>query len=276
MNKLHVYQVDAFADEVFKGNPAAVIPLKEWLPGELMQKIAMENNLSETVFFVPLLPEQMEQTGAEYHIRWFTPELEIDLCGHATLASAMVIDQVLQLDTTLKKITFSTEKAGLLEVGVEDGWYTLNFPSRLPEPCPMPDGLAAALGTVNIERVLRSRDYFVVVKDAKTVRELKPDFAALARLDGTGIIVTAAGDDCDVVSRCFFPKAGINEDPVTGSAHCNIIPYWSERLGKDELVCRQVSARGGTLLCTNMGNRVCMKGRCVLFMGGVIHLPAAG
>jgi PhzF family phenazine biosynthesis protein len=275
MNKLHVYQVDAFTDEVFKGNPAAVIPLRDWLPDRLMQQIAMENNLSETVFFVPLSPEQMKLTGADYHIRWFTPELEIDLCGHATLATAMVIDQILDLDTTFKKISFITEKAGLLPVGVENQNYTLDFPSRPPESCPTPEGLAEALGTEAIVQVLRSRDYFIVLKDEQTVRELKPDFAALAKLDGVGVIVTAQGSDCDAVSRCFFPKAGVPEDPVTGSAHCNIIPYWSERLGKDDLQCKQVSARGGTLLCKNKGDRVLMTGKCVLFMEGVIHLPLA-
>ncbi len=274
MNKLHVYQVDAFTEEVFKGNPAAVIPLKEWLPDTLMQQIAMEHNLSETVFFVPLSPEQMRITGADYHIRWFTPELEIDLCGHATLATVMVIDQILQPDSTLRKISFITEKAGLLSVGVESRNYTLDFPARMPEPCPVPVGLAEALCTDAIERVMRSRDYFIVLKDEKTVRELKPDFAALAKLDGVGVIVTAPGQDCDAVSRCFFPKAGVPEDPVTGSAHCNIIPYWSERLGKDDLVCKQVSARGGTLFCKNKGDRVLMTGKCVLFMEGVIHLPA--
>lgn len=275
MNKLRVYQVDAFAESVFTGNPAAVIPLKEWLPNDLMQAIAMETNLSETVFFVPLSPEQIRHTGADYHIRWFTPQIEIDLCGHATLATAMVIDRILHLDTTFNKITFSTEKAGLISVGVEDGMYTLDFPSRPPGPCPFPDGLAAALGTDAIEQVMLSRDFFVVLKDEKSVRELKPDFTALGKLDGVGIIVTAPGDNCDAVSRCFYPKAGIPEDPVTGSAHCSIIPYWAERLGKANLVCIQASARGGRLLCQNRAGRVLMAGNCVLFMEGTIHLPIA-
>lgn len=271
MNKLHIYQVDAFAEGPFKGNPAAVIPLREWLPDELMQQIAMENNLSETVFFVPLSPEQMKATGADYHIRWFTPKSEVDLCGHATLASAMVIDQVLHLDTKFHKISFITEKAGLLKVGVENGWYTLDFPARMPEPCETPAGLLEALGVKDAVRVMRSRDFFVVLKSESDVAALKPDFAALAKMDVFGIIATAPGDTVDAVSRCFFPGAGVDEDPVTGSAHCNIIPYWSQKLGKDELVCRQISERGGTLVCLNKGDRVLMSGKCVLFLEGVIY-----
>ena len=273
MNKLHIYQVDAFAESVFSGNPAAIVPLREWLSDELMQKVAMENNLSETAFFVPLTPEKMKSTGADYHIRWFTPETEIDLCGHATIATAFVIDSILHLDTKFKKISFITEKAGLLHVGVEKGWYTLDLPSRMPEPCITPDGLFDALGIESAITVMRSRDYFVVLKDEQEVAGLKPDFTALAKLDALGVIVTAKGETYDAVSRCFYPKAGIPEDPVTGSAHSNIIPYWSERLGKDELVCRQVSARGGTLVCNNKGDRVWMSGRCCLFLEGVIHLP---
>lgn len=271
MNKLHIYQVDAFAEGIFKGNPAAVIPLKDWLPDNLMQQIAMENNLAETVFFVPLTPEQMAVTGADYHIRWFTPQSEVDLCGHATLASAMVIDKVLHLDTRFHKISFITEKAGLLNVGVDNGWYTLDFPARMPEPCETPPGLLEALGVKEAERVLRSRDYFVVLQDESAVRALKPDFSALSKLDGFGIIVTARGNTVDAVSRCFFPKAGVNEDPVTGSAHCSIVPYWSQRLEKDDLVCRQVSERGGSLICLNKGDRVLMSGQCILFMEGVIY-----
>jgi PhzF family phenazine biosynthesis protein len=271
MNKLPIYQVDAFAEEPFKGNPAAVIPLREWLPDALMQQIAMENNLSETVFFVPLSPEKMKLTGGDYHIRWFTPKSEVDLCGHATLATAMVIDQVLHLDTKFHKISFITEKAGLLKVGVENGWYTLDFPSRMPEPCEMPAGLLEALGIKEAVNVLKSRDFFVVLNDEAAVASLRPDFSALARMDCFGVVVTAPGDTVDAVSRCFFPNAGVDEDPVTGSAHCNIIPYWSKVLGKDELVCRQISERGGTLVCLNKGDRVLMSGKCVLFLEGVIY-----
>jgi len=273
MNKMHIYQVDAFADEVFKGNPAAIIPLREWLPDDMMQKIAMENNLSETAFFVPLTPEQMKQTGADYHIRWFTPQTEVDLCGHATVATAFVIDQILHLDTTFKRISFITEKAGLLHVGIDDGWYTLDLPARMPEPCATPPGLLQALGIEQAERVMRSRDYFVVLKSEAEVLSVKPDFVALARMDGLGVIISAPGDAYDAVSRCFYPKTGIDEDPVTGSAHSTIIPYWSERLGKNELVCRQASARGGTLVCLHKSDRVLMSGKCQLFMEGTFFLP---
>lgn len=273
MNKMHIYQVDAFADEVFKGNPAAIVPLREWLPDDMMQKVAMENNLSETAFFVPLTPEQMKQTGADYHIRWFTPQTEVDLCGHATVATAFVIDQILHLDTTFKRISFITEKAGLLHVGIDDGWYTLDLPARMPEPCATPPGLLQALGIEQAERVMRSRDYFVVLKSEAEVLSVKPDFVALARMDGLGVIISASGDAYDTVSRCFYPKTGIDEDPVTGSAHSTIIPYWSERLGKNELVCRQASARGGTLVCLHKIDRVLMSGKCQLFMEGTFFLP---
>jgi PhzF family phenazine biosynthesis protein len=273
MTKLPIFQVDAFAEKLFGGNPAAIIPLRDWLPDVLLQQIAMENNLSETAFFVPLSPEEIEATGADYHIRWFTPQTEVDLCGHATIATAMVIDQVLNLETKYNKISFITDKAGLLSVRVDEGWYTLDLPARMPEPCATPDGLLEGLGVERAVKVLKSRDYFVVLENESQVADLAPDFAALSKLEGLGVIVTAPGDAADAVSRCFFPKAGVNEDPVTGSAHCNIIPYWSERLGKQELVCKQLSARGGTLVCVNKGPRVWMSGKCFLFMDGHVYLP---
>ncbi len=275
MKELSIYQVDAFAENIFEGNPAAVIPLREWLPDALMQQIAMENNLSETAFFVPLPPEDIKKTGAGYHIRWFTPEQEIDLCGHATLATALVINQVLELDIETKKIVFITEKAGLLQVMIDDDWYTLELPARKPESCATPVGLLEALGVTQAVRVLKSRDYFVVLQDEKAVQNLKPDFTALQKIDGVGVIVTAPGEVVDAVSRCFYPKAAVNEDPVTGSAHCNIIPYWAEQLQKDDLTCKQLSARGGTLICANRGDRVWMSGKCVLYMQGTIFLPDA-
>jgi PhzF family phenazine biosynthesis protein len=273
MQKLPVYQVDAFSDKPFEGNPAAVMPLREWLSDEVLQQIAMENNLSETAFFVPLLPNEMKTTGAEYHIRWFTPDMEVDLCGHATLASAMVINQILHLETKFNKITFITEKAGLLQVNIDEDWYTLDLPSRMPEPIATPNGLLAALGIEKAVRVLKSRDLLVVLENEEQVNKLAPDFAALSKIDCFGIIVTAHGENFDVVSRCFYPKAGINEDPVTGSAHCSIIPYWAEKLGKSELVCKQASSRGGTLVCMDRGPRVWMSGKCYLFMEGTVMLP---
>jgi PhzF family phenazine biosynthesis protein len=274
MHSFPIYQVDAFAEHPFSGNPAAVVPLKDWLPDALMQQIAMENNLSETAFFVPLAPKEMEKTGADYHIRWFTPNMEIDLCGHATLATAYVIHTLMGLEDPGEKVVFITEKAGLLKVILHDEWYTLELPSRPPEPTPTPDGLLEALGIYYPVRVMKSRDYFIVLPDQQKVQDITPDFTALKKIQSVGIIVTAPGDTADVVSRCFYPGAGVEEDPVTGSAHCNIIPYWSERLSKTELVCKQLSARGGTLVCVNKGPWVWMSGKCYLFLKGTFYLPA--
>jgi PhzF family phenazine biosynthesis protein len=260
--KLTVYHVDAFAEKVFTGNPAAVIPLDDWLEDELMQKIAMENNLSETAFFV--------KTDEGYHLRWFTPEYEIDLCGHATLASAYVIKNF--LEPHLAEINFSTQKAGVLKASAADGIYTLDFPSRMPQPCSVPDKLLPSIGVSMVVEVLRSRDYFIVLPDEDAVKNIEPDYTLMKELDTIGVIVTAKGYEADVVSRCFYPGAGIPEDPVTGSAHCNIVPYWSEKLGKTKLFCKQLSPRGGDLQCELKGDRVLMSGKCVLFMQGEINL----
>lgn len=265
---LTIYQVDAFTDELFKGNPAAIVPLKQWLPDDVMQRIAMENNLAETAFFVPLYPAA--HGGADYHIRWFTPSLEIDLCGHATVATAFVIDKMLK--TGEKHITFSTQTAGHLEVNIQDDWYLLDFPARMPEPVVAPSLLYKALGVSNIVDTLKSRDYFVVLENEEAVREVKPDMTLMKQLDTTGVIVTAKGDNADAVSRCFYPKAGVDEDPVTGSAHCNVVPYWSQQLNKTQLVCRQISARGGELVCEHRGDRVILGGKAVLYMKGEIYL----
>lgn len=264
--KLTIYQVDAFAEKVFKGNPAAVIPLEDWLEEELMQKIAMENNLSETAFIV-------KNTGPVtegYHIRWFTPEYEIDLCGHATLASAYVIKNF--LEPHVAAIGFTTQKAGVLKASAKEGVYTLDFPARIPEPCKVPDKLLKSLGVSTVVEVLKSRDYFVVLPDEEAVKNVEPDFSLMKELDTIGVIVTAKGQSADVVSRCFYPGAGIPEDPVTGSAHCNIVPYWSEKLGKTKLFCKQLSPREGDLHCELDGDRVLMSGKCVLFMQGEIDL----
>lgn len=258
--KLKIYQVDAFAEQVFKGNPAAVIPLEDWIDETLMQQIAMENNLSETVFFV--------KTDAGYHIRWFTPEYEIDLCGHATLASAYIIKTF--LDPPIQEISFTTQKAGGLKATVEDGIYTLDFPSRMPEPCEPPEKLLVSLGVNIVVEVMRSRDYFVVLPNEEAVRNVEPDFTLMSELDTIGVIVTAKGHEADVVSRCFYPGAGIPEDPVTGSAHCNIVPYWSGKLGKLKLNCQQLSPRSGHLQCELQGDRVLMSGTCVLYLQGEI------
>ncbi|MGZ3848200.1 MAG: PhzF family phenazine biosynthesis protein [Flavisolibacter sp.] len=260
--KLPIYQVDAFADTVFSGNPAAVIPLEDWPEETLMQKIAMENNLSETAFFV--------KTEEGYHLRWFTPEYEIDLCGHATLASAYVIKNF--LEPQVAQIRFSTEKAGVLVASAKNGVYTLDFPSRPPVSCEIPETLLPSLGVGTVVEVLWSRDYFVVLPDEVAVRNVSPDFSLMKELDTIGVIVTAKGQSADVVSRCFYPGAGIPEDPVTGSAHCNIVPYWAEKLAKTKLSCKQLSARGGDLFCELEGDRVLMSGRCVLFMQGFLDV----
>ena len=270
--KLSIYQVDAFADSVFKGNPAAVIPLENWIDDNLMQQIAMENNLSETVFFVKndAASGGDEHGQAGYHIRWFTPEYEIDLCGHATLASAYIIKTF--LDPPVQDIVFTTQKAGTLNAAAHDGLYTLDFPSRMPEPCEVPETLLESVGTIAAVEVLRSRDYFIVLPNEEAVRNVEPDYTLMKELDSVGVIVTAKGHEADVVSRCFYPGAGIPEDPVTGSAHCNIVPYWSGKLGKTNLLCRQLSPRGGDLRCEYQGDRVLMSGNCVLFLQGEITI----
>ncbi|HJW17835.1 MAG TPA: PhzF family phenazine biosynthesis protein [Flavisolibacter sp.] len=260
--KFSIYQVDAFAENVFSGNPAAVIPLEHWIDEDLMQKIAMENNLSETAFIV--------KEDEVYQIRWFTPENEVDLCGHATLASAYVIKNF--IEPHIAEIQFSTQKAGTLKASAKEGVYTLDFPARIPEPCTAPANLLKSLGTAIAVEILKSRDYFVVLPDEEAVKNIEPDFIIMKQLDSFGIIVTAKGQSADVVSRCFYPNAGINEDPVTGSAHCNIVPYWSEKLGKTKLQCKQLSKRGGTLDCELSGDRVLLSGKCVLFLQGEIDI----
>lgn len=260
--KLPIYQVDAFAKEVFRGNPAAVIPLNDWLDDRVMQQVAMENNLSETAFLV--------KTNEGYHLRWFTPEYEIDLCGHATLAASYVIKNF--LEPHLTGINFTTQKAGELRTLIKDGVYTLDFPSRMPEACDVPEQLLPSLGVSNAVEVLRSRDYFVVLPNEEAVRNVEPDYTLMKELDTIGVIVTAKGHEADAVSRCFYPGAGIPEDPVTGSAHCNIVPYWAGKLHKTHLSCQQLSQRGGMLQCELKGDRVLMSGHCTLFLEGTIHL----
>jgi PhzF family phenazine biosynthesis protein len=255
-----IYQADAFTSQLFGGNPAAVCPLTEWLPDEVMQKIAKENNLAETAFFVK------NDTG--FLLRWFTPEYEIDLCGHATLASAHILftEMAYSEDT----IHFETIKAGVLTVQRNGDKYTMDFPSRPPIPIEEPNGLIEALGGVKPVAILRSRDYFVVYENESEVRDLSPDFFALSKLDTVGVVVTARGDQVDFVSRFFAPGAGIPEDPVTGSAHCNLIPYWAKILGKDKLHAYQISARKGELWCELRGERVLMSGKAVTYLKGEI------
>jgi PhzF family phenazine biosynthesis protein len=257
-----IYQADAFTSELFGGNPAAVCPLTKWLPDEAMQKIAAENNLAETAYFV--------KTGEGYHLRWFTPELEIDLCGHATLASAHII--FTELGFTGDAIHFSTEKAGTLIVNKNGDRYTLDFPSRPPYPAEMPDGLLEGLNNKMPIAVMRSRDYFLVYENEQDIIDMQPNHFLLSKIDAIGIIVTAPGKEVDFVSRFFAPACGVPEDPVTGSAHCNLIPYWAEKLGKTELHAYQLSARKGELWCEFKGDRVLMSGNAVTYLKGEIYV----
>jgi predicted PhzF superfamily epimerase YddE/YHI9 len=256
-----IYQVDAFTENLYGGNPAAVCPLREWLPAPQMQKIAAENNLAETAFFIP--------QGNDFELRWFTPEVEIDLCGHATLAVAHVLFTLLNYEREV--IHFHTLKAGTLTVYRISDKYMMDFPSRVPEASHAPPGLIEAIGGRPVE-VLRSRDYLVVYEKESDVVSLAPDFLALSKIDSVGFIVTAPGDNSDFVSRFFAPAAGINEDPVTGSAHCNLIPYWANRLGKNDMHAYQISARRGELWCQLKGDRVLMSGRAVTYLKGEIYV----
>lgn len=247
------YIVDAFAQAPFQGNPAAICLPRCWPDAGLMQRIAAENHLPETAFVVP--------AGDAYAIRWFTPRYEIDLCGHATLAAAFVLHRFVAPGQ--EEFLF-TSQSGPLRVRCGPG-FTLDFPARPPRPVPPPPALEEALGTA-VKEVYLSRDLMAVVSCEAVVRGLRPDFAKLAALEaGDGVIVTAKGDACDFVSRCFYPKSGVDEDPVTGSAHCNLIPYWSARLGKRRLSARQLSPRGGTLSCRDGGDRVYIGGDAVLY-----------
>jgi len=259
--RLPIYQVDAFTDRLFGGNPAAVCPLESWLSDATLQSIAAENNLSETAFFVP--------EGDGYALRWFTPEIEVDLCGHATLASAHVIFE--RLSPQLDQVRFRTLNAGMLTVQRQGDSLTMDFPSRPPLPTIAPPGLAAALGLAKPLDVLKARDHLVVYERAADVAALTPDFAALSKLPCWAVIATAPGEGAvDFVSRFFAPLHGVPEDPVTGSAHCTLTPYWAERLGKLHLEARQISKRGGALGCALKGERVELTGRAVLYLEGTI------
>ncbi|MBC7875025.1 MAG: PhzF family phenazine biosynthesis protein [Ferruginibacter sp.] len=267
--KLKLYQVDAFADKLFAGNPAAVIPLKKWIGDELMQKLAMENNLAETVFFVPASsPKKGSREGAaDFDIRWFTPALEINLCGHATLASAYVIFEILKIKK--KKVVFDS-KSGLLTVIKKKDMLEMDFPSWKPERLTSyGEGLKEMLGVKEIVGVYKNRDLLVELNSEEDVAQAMPDFTALKKM-GEKIIITAPGTEVDFVSRFFAPIAGVDEDPVTGSAHSQLIPFWSEKLGKNKMVARQLSKRGGLLYCEQKGDRVTMAGQCVFYMKGVI------
>ena len=260
--KIPFYQVDAFSSKIFSGNSAAVCILESWLDTNVLQSIAEENNLSETAFLVP-------KSRGRYELRWFTPTIEVDLCGHATLASAFVIFSF--VDTTLTSIDFETA-SGLLSVARSGPLLSMDFPSRRPEPAEKSPLIAQALGAEPLE-VLKSRDLLVIFENESTVRNMKPDFDKLKQIrDAFAIIVTAKGEKSDFVSRFFAPNAGVSEDPVTGSAHCTLIPYWSERLGKNKLHAFQLSERGGELFCENVRDRVRISGHAVIYAKGELFL----
>jgi len=261
--KIPIYQVDAFSNHIFAGNPAAVCPLNQWLPDQTLQAIAAENNLSETAFFV--------RSGDHYELRWFTPAVEVDLCGHATLASGWVLFH--ELHEPGDRITFQT-KSGGLTVSKRGELLALNFPARPPLPVQACPGLVDALGG-KPEVILAASDYLVVYPHASDVKTLQPDMAGLSKIDKFAVIVTAPGDTCDFVSRFFAPAQGVPEDPVTGRAHCTLIPYWAKRLNKDMLHARQLSKRGGELYCQMLGDRVEIAGRSVLFLKGEISLSSS-
>jgi PhzF family phenazine biosynthesis protein len=264
--KLTLYQVDAFTDKLFCGNPAAVIPLTNWIDDELMQQIAVENNLSETAFFVPLAESEQK---ADYHIRWFTPGAEINLCGHATLGSAWVLFNL--LGHTKPHITFNS-MSGLLHVKKESKYLAMDFPSWMPEMVREFDeytSLQKALGDKEIVAVYKNRDLIVELNKEEDVKNCQPDFGLLKKL-GYKLIITAPGHEVDFVSRFFAPTLGIDEDPVTGSAHSQLIPFWSRKLGKTSMKAKQLSKRGGELWCEQKGERVMMGGNCVYYMKGEI------
>lgn len=256
--RLRLYQVDAFADRLFTGNPAAVVPLERWLPDATLQAIALENNLSETAYFVP--------EGESFALRWFTPTREVDLCGHATLAAAFVLYG--SLGYSGARVRFDAA-SGELTVTRDGAWLWMDFPADPPAPVEAPSALAQGLGATPRE-VLGAADYLAVFDSEDEIRALTPDFHSLTRLDRRGVIATAAGRNADFVSRFFAPKYGIDEDPVTGSAHCTLAPFWAARLGKRELTGRQCSRRGGVVRCVDAGARVRLGGQAVLYLEGEI------
>lgn len=257
---MKIYQVDAFTDQVFGGNPAAVCPLEQWLPDEKMQQIAQENNLSETAFFV--------QEDDLIHIRWFTPEMEIDLCGHATLASAHVIFNHMNYKNPVIRFRYGE---GKLSVKNNQQMLSMDFPAVSSEKAEITDQIVLSLGKKPLE-VYKARDLMVVFDNEKEIFDLDPDFIKMVNIDHLGVIATAPGNAVDFVSRFFAPRAGISEDPVTGSAHCMLIPFWADRLGKNKLDAMQLSKRGGKLTCEFKGERVGISGKAVTYLIGEINI----
>lgn len=254
------YVVDAFTNELFKGNQAGVCLPGEWPTDEIMQKIAFENNLSETAFVV--------KQGDSYGLRWFTPTVEVDLCGHATLASAYVVFNFINKNSNV--IEFET-KSGTLAVQKFDDLYEMDFPSRKPNPVKLTPQMSQAIG-ISAQEAHLSRDLVLLLDNEQQVRDLTPNFDLIKKLDYFAVVVTAKGEKVDFVSRFFTPQAGVPEDPVTGSAHCSLIPFWAERLGKSEMIARQLSQRGGILFCKNDDTRVKIAGKAVLYLQGEIFV----
>ncbi len=260
--KFPLYQVDAFTPELFRGNPAAVCLLDDWLDDSLLQAVAAENNLSETAFLV--------RNKAGFDIRWFTPLVEVALCGHATLASAFVVFNHLQWAE--KDIRFQTRRSGVLTVSRRGRLLEMDFPARPPSPRGMPNGLDESLGVSPQEVLGSEEDLLVVVDSEQVVRDLRPNLLTLSKVDCRGVIVTAPGSGCDFVSRFFAPRVGVPEDPVTGSAHCVLAPYWSKKTGKTQFHARQVSRREGELVCQARGDRVGIAGEAVLYLVGSVWI----
>jgi len=260
--RVKLYQVDAFADKLFAGNPAAVCPLDHWLDDHLLQQIAMENNLSETVFFVT--------QERPLHIRWFTPTTEVELCGHATLASAHVLSQ--HLGYRDNPIQFHSA-SGPLQVIVEgDGVYTLDFPEDNMRDAPMDHPAVLLFGQKVLEIRRGNTDYLLLLESEDAVRRAIPEYQKLANIDGRGFIVTAAGNDVDYISRCFYPQTGVNEDPATGSSHTTLVPFWAQKLSKKKFTARQLSARGASFETEWIGDRVLITGQVVSYLEGVIDV----
>lgn len=260
--KTKIYQVDAFTDRLFGGNPAAVCPLENWLPDDIMQKIAMENNLAETAFFV--------KEDDHYRIRWFTPAVEVDLCGHATLASAFVLFH--HENYSRDEITFQTQRSGILTVKKDDDYLTMNFPADRAVPAEAPANLDRCFSLRPVSVFKGKTDYLLVYNQEKEIQALVPDFAEISRLECRGVIVTARGEEADFVSRFFAPQSGINEDPVTGSAHTTLLPYWSSILGKTGMTAIQLSKRQGFIKCKHLGERVEISGKCRTYLAGDIFV----
>ena len=259
--KIKIYQADAFTKNLFGGNPAAICPLMEWLPDAVLQNIAAENNLAETAFYT--------KSSNGFHIRWFTPVTEVDLCGHATLAAAHVI--FTEQDFSGNEITFDS-RSGKLTVRKENNLLILNFPADKMEKVSLSLRLIAALGSTPIEAYKGREDFMLVYGTQEQIERMRPDFRKLAEVEARGIIITAKGNDCDFVSRFFAPQFGIDEDPVTGSAHTSLTPYWSAKLGKTELTAMQLSKRKGHLRCKHLGERVEIAGKSILYLKGEIEI----